>query len=299
MRKSSMGGAMLIVAATLIWGIGIIALSEGMRYMGPLTLTSVRFLIGGFAALGPAIYFSRKNVTRTQEAKKLSGVIKAGIICGTALLLSVALRQVAFLYSSIGRISFITSLFVIIVPIAGLIFGRKVPKKVWVGVFISLCGMYFLGFSGGMVLNIGDVMALICAFLFASHILLIDRFAKSYDALMMTCIQALTAGVFLLALALIFESPSISEIFNGLWYILYAGIMSSFVAPMLQIRAQRTVDPAIASILFSLEAVFSTIVAGLVLSEILSPREVLGCALLLAAVIISQLPLSSASYTKH
>ena len=298
MRKSSMGGTMLIVVATLIWGIGIIALREGMRYMGPLTLTSVRFLLGGFAALGPAIYISRKNGKRTQETKKQSGVIKIGIICGTALLLSVALRQFAFLYSSIGRISFITSLFVIIVPIAGLIFGRKVPKKVWIGVFISICGMYFLGFSGGMMFNIGDIMALICAFLFASHILLIDHFAKNYDALTMVCIQSLTVGIFSLVLAFIFESPSISEIFGGLRYILYAGIMSSFVAHIMQIRAQRTVDPAIASILFSLEAVFATIVAGLVLSEILSPREVLGCALLLAAVIISQLPLSSASNQK-
>jgi len=298
MRKSSMGGTMLIVVATLIWGIGIIALREGMRYMGPLTLTSVRFLLGGFAALGPAIHISRKNGKRTQETKKQSGVIKIGIICGSALLLAATLRQFALVYSSVGRISFITSLYVVIVPIAGLLFGRKVTKKVWIGVFIAVCGMYFLGFSGGMTFNLGDAMALICAFLFASHILLIDRFTKSYSALTMTCIQSLTVGVFTFVLALIFESPSISQIFSGFWYILYAGILTSFVAHIMQIRAQRTVDPAIASILFSLEAVFATIVAGLVLSEILSPREVLGCALLLAAVIISQLPLSSASNQK-
>jgi drug/metabolite transporter (DMT)-like permease len=292
MKKTAMGGSMLIVVATLIWGIGIIALREGMRYMGPLTLTSVRFLIGGFASLGPAIYISRKNVAQNQKSKKQRNIFKIGFICGTAIMLSVTLRQFALLYSSVGRVSFITSLFVIIVPVTGIIFRRKVPKKVWIGVFVSVCGMYFLGFSGGMMFNLGDVLALICAFLFATHILLIDRFAKNYDAMIMTCIQSLTVGILTFVLALIFESPSISEIFNGLWHILYAGIMSSFVAHILQIKAQKTVDPAIASILFSLEAVFATIVAGLVLSEILSPREALGCILLLTAVIISKLPLS-------
>ena len=291
--KPGKSGTLLIFAATLIWGIGVVALRAGMNYMGPFTLTAVRFLIGGSAALGPVLYYSRKRMLLFPPKKQKPGqALKIGLICGAVLCLSVSLRQFGLLYSAVGRVSFITSLYVILVPMVGLFFGRKIPKAVWVGIPISIIGMYFLGFSGGMTLNLGDMFALAAAFGFASHILLIHRFAQNYDTMTLVCIQAFTVGGISLILAFIFESPSFSALWNGLGYILYAGIMSSFVANILQIRAQRNTDPAIASILFSMEAVFATVVSWIVLSEHLSSREIIGCGLLLAAVIISKSPLA-------
>ena len=278
---------MLILSATLIWGIGVVALTAGMNYMGPFTLTSVRFLIGGSCALGPAIYFAKNNPEKT---KKKGSLFWPFVLCGMVLCLSVVLRQFALLHTSVGRVAFISSLFVVIVPLVGIFFSRRVPKQVWGAVLISLFGMYFLGFNGGLVLNLGDVLAFICAFLFAAHILLISHFSKSKNILALASIQAFTVGVLSLLLAFVFESPSFEAVFAGLRYVLYAGIMSSFVAHIMQIRAQKTVDPAIASILFSMEAVFATITGWLVLHQFLTPREIVGCALLLVAVILAKLP---------
>ena len=287
MIKYNIGGTMLILSATLIWGIGIVALSAGMNYMGPFTLTSVRFLIGGSCALGPAIYFAKRYPERAESKGSLFWPF---LLCGIVLCFSVILRQFALVYTSVGRVVFISSLFVIIVPIAGIFFRRRVSRQVWGAVLISIFGMYFLGFYGGVSVNLGDVLAFFTAFAFAAHILLINRFSKSKNILALASIQSFTAGFVSLVLALVFEEPSFGAIFEGLRYVLYAGIMSSFVAHIMQIRAQKTVDPAIASILFSMEAVFATITGWLVLHQFLTPREIVGCALLLAAVILAKLP---------
>ena len=287
MKKINIGGTMLIFSATLIWGIGIVALTAGMDYMGPFTLTSARFLLGGSAALGPAIYFAKNN---PEKAETKGSLFWPFVFCGVVLCLSVVLRQFALIHTSVGRVSFISSLYVIIVPLVGIFFSRGVSRQVWAAVFISLLGMYFLGFNGGLTLNFGDVLAFICAFLFAVHILLINRFSKSKNILALASIQAFTVGLISLVLAFLFENPSFEAIFAGLRYVLYAGIMSSFVAHIMQIRAQKTTDPAIASILFSMEAVFATITGWLVLHQFLTPREIIGCALLFVAVILAKLP---------
>ena len=308
MKKSNLGGTLLILSATLIWGVGVVALTAGMDYMGPFTLSSVRFLLGGSCALGPALYFAKRNPGTPGRAGLQSAVFGlqtdqpekteskkhffwSCVFCGLVLCTGASLRQFALLYTSVGRVTFITSLFVIIVPLVGLFFGRRVSKKVWFGVLVSLVGMYFLGFSGGVNFNLGDILAFICAFVFALHILLINRFSKVKNILALASIQAFTVGILSLVLALIFESPSFSAIFEGLRYVLYAGIMSSFVAHIMQIRAQKTTDPAIASILFSMEAVFATITGWLVLNQFLTVREIIGCALLFVAVVLAKLPL--------
>ena len=288
MKKIDLGGTVLILGATLIWGIGIVALTVGMNYMGPFTLSSVRFLMGGSAALGPALYFAKNNPEKSESKKSMFWPF---VLCGVVLCLSVMLRQFALIYTSVGRVAFISALFVIIVPIAGIFFGRRASKQVWVAVLISLFGMYLLGFYGGLTLNLGDVLAFICAFTFAGHILLINHFSKSKNILALVSIQAFTVGLITLALAFVFESPSFGAIIDGLRYVLYAGIMSSFVAQLMQIRAQKTVDPTIASILFSMEAIFATITGWLVLHQFLSPREIFGCALLFVAVVLAKLPL--------
>ena len=256
--------------------------------MGPFTLTAARFLLGGSCALGPAIYYAKNNPEKTDIKGSLFWPF---VLCGMVLCLSVVLRQFALLYTSVGRVAFISSLYVIIVPIIGIFFSRAVSRQVWIAVLVSIFGMYFLGFYGGLSVNLGDVLAFVCAFLFAAHILLISRFSKSKNIMALASIQAFTVGIITLALAVVFESPSFDAIFAGLRYVLYAGILSSFVAHIMQIRAQKTTDPAIASILFSMEAVFATITGWLVLHQFLTPREIVGCALLFVAVILAKLPL--------
>ena len=285
----------MILCATLIWGIGIVALRAGMEYMGPLTLTSVRFLLGGFATFLLSRFtkgnsYSEHDEDPEHNRKRRKDMLKAGLFCGLVLCLGVGTRQFALLYTAVGRVSFIVSLFVIIVPIAGIFFGRKVTRSVWSAIALAVFGMYFLGFDGGVRLSIGDMLAFVCAFAFAGHILLLNHFSQKCDILVLAYVQAFVTSAITFVLALIFEEPSLSGIIDGIWYVLYAGIMTSSVAHILQVRALRITDPAVASVLLSMEAVFATIVSWLWLQEILSTRELIGCAFLLAAVVLSKIP---------
>ena len=213
-----------------------------------------------------------------------------GVSCGVILGFASLLQQTGIQHTSVGKAGFITTLYILIVPIIGLFFHRRMGIVKWLCVFVTVFGMYLLCFKGGGKLNRGDAIVFLSSFVFACHILTIDHFASRVDCVRMSCIQFFMAGIVSLILALPLEKIVWADILKAGVPILYAGVMSSGVAYTLQVVAQRDVHPVIASLIMSLESVFAAIGGWLLLHERLSPSETCGCIIIFAAVIAAQLP---------
>lgn len=288
---------MLLLLVALIWGAAFVAQNVGMDYVGPFTFVSVRNFIGS-AVLVPVIFFmdglKRKEGKTSEEIKKERGATKTlilgGISCGTILAVASLLQQFGMLYTSVGKAGFITALYIVLVPVIGVFLGKKVRPLIFGCVGISVVGLYFLCITGEFRLGLGDCLVMLCALAFSLHILVIDHFSPLVDGVRMSAIQFLTAGILSGACMLLFEKPQISDILAAWMPILYAGALSSGAGYTLQIVAQKDADPTVASLLLSLESVFSVLAAFVILGEALSARELLGCVLMFAAIILAQMP---------
>ncbi len=292
--KHSLKYTFMLTLTAFIWGGAFVAQSVGNDVLGPFTFNSVRSLIGG-AVLLPAIpllgRLNSGNETETPETGASSRSLwLGGICCGLLLGLASSFQQLGLLYASVGKAGFITAMYIVIVPLLGL-FVRKSPGlRVWAAVAIAVGGLYLLCWNGGEALGAGDGLLLVCSLLFSLHILVIDHFSPLVDGVKLSCIQFFTAGIVCAVPALLFESPTLSAVLNGWAPILYAGVLSCGVAYTLQVVAQRHVDPTIASLVLSLESVFSVLAGWVILQQSLSPRELTGCGLMFAAIILAQLP---------
>ena len=285
--------AMLLLAA-FIWGSAFVAQSVGMDYVGPLTFNCVRSIIGGVVLI-PCVFLldrlkSPEERARAAAESDRKTLLAGGVSCGVVLCAATSMQQFGMQYTSVGKAGFITALYIVIVPVLGLFFGKRCGFKIWLGVFIALVGFYLLCMTGGFALERGDLYLLCCSLLFSFHILVIDHFSPLVDGVKMSCIQFLVSGVLSGAAMLLFETPSIAGIVAGAGPILYAGVLSSGVAYTLQIIGQKNYNPTVATLLLSLESVFSALTGWLVLHQKLSPREMTGCVLIFVAVILAQLP---------
>jgi drug/metabolite transporter (DMT)-like permease len=293
-NKSKSKGNLLIIIATIIWGAGMSAQSAGMDFVTPLTFNAARFFIGGTMALVPALFFLKRqkaNPIGEGPAPIRKSTLLAGFICGCILCLGINLQQFGLVFTTVANASFITSLYVILVPITCLLFFRKkVSSFVWIGVLISMVGIYFLSLSGGLDVNLGDLLVFFCAVVFTAQILTISHFSPKHNVLALACVQFYTVFAISLLLAFIFETPSITALVAAAPFVLYTGVLSSGVAYILQMKAQKTTEPTVAAVLFSFESVVATITGWIVLNQFLSPREILGCALIFAAILIAQIP---------
>ncbi len=313
--KISWKSSLMLFMAAFIWGTAFVAQSVGMDYLGPLSFNGARFLLGS-AALLPVIWFNRARrhsgkgmpeKTGFEESgcgeacsgngnvgKNLSGsrkdTVTGGICCGLVLCAAALLQQYGILYTSVGKAGFITTLYIILVPFFGIFLKKKVPGKVWAGAAIAAFGMYLLCMSESFSLGKGDALVVLCAVLFAVHILVIDFFSPRADGVELSCIQFLTAGILGSILAVIFEKPDAGDFISGIIPLAYAGILSSGVAYTLQVLGQKKTDPAVASLILSLESVVSVLAGWVVLKQVLTGREIAGCALVFGAVILVQLP---------
>jgi len=288
-------GNLMIICATLIWGAGMAAQSAGMDFVSPFTFNAARFFIGGTMALGPALLFLRRQKLVPPTDGKPPAIRRstlfAGIICGAVLCLAINLQQFGLLTTTVANAAFITSLYVIIVPIACLIFFRQRPAIfLWIGVAIAVVGIYFLSISGGFNVNIGDLLVLFCAIAFATQIMIIGYFSPRHNVLALACVQFYTVFVISFIMALIFESPSIGALLAAWPFVLYTGVLSSGVAYILQMKAQKTTEPTVAAVLFSFESVVATVTGVIVLNQFLTPREIFGCVLIFIAILLAQLP---------
>ncbi len=285
-------GNIMLIAAAMIWGFAFVAQSIGVDKIAPCTFNGIRILVGCISLL-PVIYFWDKSKKKNGTYKKYDKkpLIKGSIICGIFLAFATTLQTYGLMYTMAGKAGFITAMYMIFVPLVSVFMGKKISKKTAICVILAMLGMYFLCVKdGGGSINLGDVLVLISAILFTGHILAVDYFTPKCDGVKLSCAQFFVAGLLNIIVMIFFDKPDWELVLSCWLPILYAGAMSCGIAYTFQIVGQKYTEPTVASLLMSLESVFSALAGWVILGEILSSAEIFGCVLAFVAIIIVQLP---------
>lgn len=301
MRSKSITSSLLLLLAAFIWGSAFIAQSLGMEHIGPLSFVCIRSFIG-FLALIPVLLVIQavqkkkimSDISDTHK-KRIPPFITGGIICGLFLTVAMVTQQYGILYLSqtggnVGKAGFITTMYILIVPILGLFFRQKVSPRLWISVALSIFALYLLSVSEGFTISPGDILLIICAICFAAQILAADYFVRYTSGVLLSCLQFLFCAIVTLLPAILIEHPDPSMILPAWKSLLYTGAMSSGVAFTLQIVAQKNLSPTLASLLMSCESVFAVLSAFVMLGEVPTERELIGSVLMFGAIILAQLP---------
>ena len=290
-------GNLLLATAALIWGLAFVAQSVGMEYIGPFTFNAIRMIMGGLVLI-PCIFLlqrwdNHKTAVRAESAidkrQRQITLLRAGVSCGLILCIATSLQQIGIVYTTAGKAGFITALYIILVPILSIFLRRRITWVIWVSVLIAIAGLYLLCINETLSISWGDLLVLISALFFAIHILVVDHFASKVEGVKMSCIQFFIAGIICLLLMFLLERPDIHAILDCWLPLLYVGILSTAVAYTMQILGQRDTHPVIASLIMSAESVFAVVFGWLLLNEMLTLPELLGCLLMLTAMILAQL----------
>lgn len=295
MMKQEFKGNLLLMLTALIWGCAFVAQSVSMDYVGPFTFQCVRSLLGS-AVLVPVFLLldSRKKHNGTYQAPTKENrrtLRRAGLVCGCIMTVAANLQQYGIQYTTAGKAGFITAMYILLVPIFGLFLHKKVSPRLWICVAAAVLGLYLLSVTEGFSsIGKGDIYVLLCAVAFAFHIMAVDHYASLVDGVRLSCIQFLICGVLSGLMMFLKETPNINSILDAALPIGYSGIMSCGIAYTLQIIGQKYTKPTVASLLMSLESVFAVLAGILILNEIPTPRETIGCILMFAAIILAQLP---------
>ena len=287
---------LLLTLAALIWGSAFVAQSVGAGYVGPLTFLAARSWIGfilmvlllRLQKIFPALRDT--HVPAGKDALSRRTKLLGGMICGVFLFAASWAQQAGIAYTTTAKAGFITTMYVVIVPILSVFLRKKVPARIWFCVLLSVTGLYLLSMQGGFYLEKGDSLVLLCAFLFAFQILAVNKYAPLMNGILLTCLEFFAEALLSTVFMFIFETPALSSLQMAFWSILYAGVMSSGIAYTLQVITQKHLDPTIASLIMSLESVFAALTGWLILHQTLSLRELSGCALMFVSILLSQLP---------
>ena len=294
MQKNRVMGSILMLVASLIWGAAFVAQSVGMETIGPFTFNGIRICLGALALLIVCLVKDRVEMKKKPLPEKRAFFTKRelffGSMMGLAFFAASNFQQYALTYTTAGKAAFITALYIVFVPIAGVFMKKKVQPLVWVGVAIAFVGLYFLCVSPEEAgVNFGDVLALICSLFFTVQILLIDKSGDEVDGVKLSLVQFIVCGVLSLGMMVLFETPTMDGIFAAAIPLLYAGVLSGGVAYTFQIIAQRNLDATVASLLMSMESVFAVLTAWIILEEAMSTREFIACVIMFAAIILAQI----------
>ncbi len=289
--------AIMLMIAALIWGVAFVAQSVGMEHVGPFTFNGIRCLVGAVALLPVIFFFDRKKKQEKngQEEKKereigtKKDLIMGGLLCGGFLFLASSLQQIGIQYTTTGKAGFVTAFYIVIVPVLGIFLHKKISGNVWIAVALALVGLYFLCMTESFAIGKGDIYIFACAFVFSIQILMVDHFAPKVDGVKLSCLEFLVSGLLSLFFMFGLERPTLSGILAAGIPILYAGVLSCGVAYTFQILGQRDSNPAIASLIMSLESTFSVLAGWLLLHETLSTRETIGCIFMFVAILLAQL----------
>ena len=282
--------ALLLITAA-IWGFAFVAQRVGMDYLGPFTFNAARFTLGSLSLL-PLLFISRGERTASENIlppASLKLIMFGGFSAGFMLFMGISLQQIGLVYTTAGKAGFITSLYVVIVPIMALFWKQSTNPGTWLGAVLATVGLYLLGVTGRFTVEFGDLLEFFCAFFWAAQVLIIGWLSPKIQSVKLAFTQFVVCAVLSLIVAVIFEDISWDALVQASGAILYSGIFSSGVAFTFQVMGQRHTHPAHASIIMSLEAVFAAIGGWLLLNEILSMRGLLGCVLMLCWVLLSQL----------
>ena len=282
---------MILFMAAAIWGFAFVAQSVGMDYVGPYTFVTARNVVA-LAVLLPWVAAARRQ--RKKGGKRRSGrrsLIYGGGCCGICLFAASALQQFGMKYTTVGKAGFITAMYIVLVPVFGIFAKKKTGVKVWIAVTAALAGLYLLCMTkGDFQLQKGDAYILGCAAVFALHILVVDHFSPLVDGVELSCVQFAVNAVLGTILMMLLEQPRMADLLAAWLPIVYAGALSSGVGYTFQIIGQKGMNPTVASLILSLESVISVLAGWLLLHQALTARELAGCALVFAAIILVQLP---------
>ena len=278
------------IFCTFIWGTTFIAQDTGMDKIGPLTFNATRFFVGFLSIMPIALLIEKKKISKEiNNNKKL--FFKLLFWIGLFLFLGTFLQQAALLYTDVANAAFFTIFYVPMVPIIlFFIYSKSIHWSIWPSVLFCLFGVYLLSDFSDATVRLGDGLVILCALFWALHIIFIGNFIKNFNLpLFFGALQALVVSFFSFIFAIFFETITISNILNESISIIYAGVLSGGIAFTLQIYAQKNISPAPAGIIFSLEGVFATIAAWIILNQILDINNVIGCFLIICGVLFSQL----------
>ena len=283
---------LLLLLTSFIWGLSFVAQSVSTESIGAFTFNGIRMILGALVLI-PFAVPDLKAHRGNKEYFKAS--VLGGLAMGVALAFASMAQQIGIETTDAGKAAFITSLYMIIVPFISRIFGRKIEKKIWLCAVVALIGMYLLCLSGGSSISKGDIYLFLCAVFFSIHILVIEKAAKNLNGVVLSMFQFFFAGIICIAGMLVFETPDLGSIMDAALPLAYSGFLSCGVAYTLQTVAQRYTEATKATLALSLESVWAAIGGAMLLSERLSAPELIGCLLVFAAVLLSQLDLRKIS----
>lgn len=295
--KKQLKGILILLFASFIWGSSFVAQSAGMENVDAFTFSGVRSFMGCFVLL-PVILIKdligARRLTpqlKAEHKEKNKRSIKYGLILGVLLCIASNLQQFAFYYSTSGKIAFITAVYMFFVPILGLFLGKRLPLLTWASVALGFLGLFLLCVNPKELgsINKGDLLSLGCAFVYAVHILLVERFVPKADGLKISCTQLAVSGAISCVMMFIFESPNITDIRLAIVPLLYSGVMSCGIAYTLQIVGQKYAEATAATLAMCMESVFAVLCSAALLAERMEAREIAGCCIMFAAIVLSQL----------
>lgn len=291
--KSNTKGSLILILTSFIWGMCFSAQSNATQYIGPFTFVCLRSMITSAVLFAAYPWFARKErKQRTSDTKRFTRkhYLILGAVLGAILVSASFLQQTGLAYTTAAKSGFITALYIVLIPVIGLFMGKKTGKLVWIGVGVSLIGLFMLCLQDDLSVNIGDLITLGCALVFSFHIIVIDRFAGEMNSVLLSAIQFGVGALITLPMMLVMEKPQFSNIMACAGSILYAAVMSGAIGYTLQFVGQKYTEPTLASLLMCLESVFASIGGWILLGQSLSAREIFGCVLMLLASVIAQLP---------
>jgi drug/metabolite transporter (DMT)-like permease len=281
--------SVLLALASVIWGFAFVAQRAGMDHVGPFLFNGVRFLLGAMILLPVLAIVRRRRAPIPSVAITPLGAVVGCTLAGLVLFGAVSLQQIGIVHTTAGKAGFITGLYVMIIPLLGLLRGQRIRWTVWLGVLCAAAGLYLLSIRGALGIEFGDGLVLVGAFGWAVHVQVIGWLAERVRPLAIAVVQFTICGLISLIVGLATETATLGGLSGAAWPIAYAGILSTGVAYTLQIVGQRRVDPTRAGIIFSMEAVFAVLGGWLLLGEAMTARMLGGCALMLAAMVLAQL----------
>lgn len=294
--KQQIKSSLILLLTATIWGVAFVAQSVGMEYIGPFTFNAIRCVLGGLVLIPVILVLKKKKETgaENQEKEDKKTLWTGGIACGVILCIASNLQQFGIMEASVGKSGFFTALYIVMIPVIGIFIGKRPGIKLWFCVALAVVGMYLLCMKdGSFTIERADIMLLLCALAFSFHILVVDYFSPKVDGVKMSCIQFFVCGV-LSAVGMLFtETPDISNIQAAWLPLLYAGLLSCGVGYTLQIVGQKGINPVIASLIMSLESVISALAGWVILGQVLSLKEIIGCVLMFVAIVITQIPIGN------
>lgn len=291
--KKELKASIMLFATAIIWGLAFVAQAAGMEHLGPLSFTASRCFVAVVFLYLTYRFFMMKSASYREDKFDMKRTLVGGSICGLVFTLAINLQQVSLIYTTAAKASFLTALYIVFIPVLGLLFGRRPSLKIIICIFLAMVGTYLLSIKGGLNINRGDLIVILSALVFAIHILLLTKYSTNTNAVLVSLVQFAVCGVISLVGALVLEDISMEAILKSQVTILYVGILSSGVGFTIQLMALKDLEPVVASMICSLESVFGALFGWLILSQEMTEREIFGAIVIFVATIFAQVPIET------